>query len=179
LLIRRRQKFGDVEFRYQLRKTPLLASPAAQVNAVRPDRSELRDASIPNHVQRRYAGFSCRTPLDRSSLTIMRFTLKALYRNGVVLDAKELADAPSYVGSFILEAELNGDCLSRQARLLDTALNALRDIVPPLLDPEVVSMDENQIVVRGYQLINTEDRLGLRHKQCWLLRPVAGEWHGC
>jgi hypothetical protein len=106
----------------------------------------------------------------------MRFKLKALYREGVVLGAEELRNAPSYIGSFIIEAWLDGDRLIRRARLLDTALNALRDIVPPLLDAEVVSMDESQIVVRGYQ-VNLEARTGLRRKQCWLLCPVPDKWY--
>lgn len=110
------------------------------------------------------------------NLNVMRFKLKILYREGVLLDAQALIDVPSYTGSFVLEDKLDAGGMMRQARLVDTVQNALRDIVPPLLDAEIVSMDENQMIVSGYQF-NTEDRMGLRHKQYWLLRPIAGKWH--
>jgi hypothetical protein len=128
--------------------------------------------------QRSHAGISCRTLPTRISLGAMRFNLKCLYHEGVILDAEEFRDAPTYIGSLVIEENLNADGMIRQARLVGTVQNALRDIVAPLLDAEVVSMDENQMMVRGYQF-NTEDRMGLRHTQCWLLRPVADKWHDC
>jgi hypothetical protein len=98
----------------------------------------------------------------------MRFKLKILYREGVLLDAEALRDAPAYTGSFVLEDNLDAGGMMRQARLVDTVQNALRDIAPPLLDAEVVSMDEHQMVVRGYEF----NRMSLWRRQCWLLRPV-------
>jgi hypothetical protein len=108
----------------------------------------------------------------------MRFKLKCLYHEGVILDAGELRDAPTYTGSFILADNPDAGRMMRQARLVDTIQNALCDIVAPLLDAEVVSMDENQMVVRGYQF-SQGNRMGVSRKQCWLLRPVADKWHDC
>jgi hypothetical protein len=104
----------------------------------------------------------------------MRFKLKCLYHEGVILDAGELRDAPTYTGNFVLEDKLDADGMTREARLVDILQNALRDLVSPLLDAEIVSMDENQMVVRGYQF-SKDDRMGLRYKQCWLLRPITAE----
>lgn len=104
----------------------------------------------------------------------MRFAMKSLHRNGVILDATELAAAPSYAGTFILENELGAGHLSREARLLDSLENALRDIVAPLSEAKIVSMDEQQILVRGYELsINADAEQ--RYVQCWLLHLLGYE----
>lgn len=103
--------------------------------------------------------------------------MKLLYRNGVILNVNELAGAPSYAGTFVLENELDAGHMSREARLLDSIENALRDVVPPLLEAEIVSMDEQQMLVRGYEL-NIESRMEPRHPQCWLLRLLGDEQQG-
>lgn len=100
--------------------------------------------------------------------------MKLLYQNGVILDATELACAPSYTGTSVLESELDAGHRSREARLFDSLENALHDVVSPLSAAEIVSMDEQQILVRGYELSANADA-ERRYLQCWLLRLLGDE----
>jgi len=105
----------------------------------------------------------------------MRFQLKALHRNGVVLTPEEVADAPRHIGNLVVEDWPQGGMFARhirQARLLDmTVSQAPRDIIPPLFDPQLVRMTDSLMTLHGYQ-IHVDDETGaMRHyAQVWVLR---------
>jgi hypothetical protein len=103
----------------------------------------------------------------------MNFMAKCIYRDGELLSAEELVDAPIYNGNFILEDEgaIEGDLIVRRARLVDIQ-NV--DVITPLEAAEVVGVSDHQIMVRGHQF-NTASRLGLPHKQSWLLRSIGSK----
>ena len=113
-------------------------------------------------------------------VTNMKFKLKSLHRNGTVLAPEELADAPCHVGNLIIE-----DCPQegvfrrpiRHARLLDmNILQAPRDVTPPLFDPQLVRMLDNQMVLHGYQIhVDMETEVINHYVQVWVLRPVTDE----
>jgi hypothetical protein len=110
----------------------------------------------------------------------MKFKLKALHHNGIVLTSEELADAPRYVGNLVVEDWPQGGAYGRhirQARLLDMTIpSTLRDIIPPLFEPQIVKMTENQMTLHGYQ-IHVDAEIGaIRHyAQSWVLRAVTDE----
>lgn len=107
----------------------------------------------------------------------MKFKLKSLHRDGTVLTPEELADAPRHVGSLIVE-----DCPQegvfgrpiRHARLLDLNISqGPRDIIPPLFDPQMVSMLDDQMVLHGYQIqVDMETGVINHYVQVWVLRPI-------
>jgi hypothetical protein len=103
----------------------------------------------------------------------MNFMAKCIYRDGELLSAEELVDAPIYNGNFILEDEgaIEGSPITRRARLVDIQ-NV--DIITPLEAAEVVGVSDHRMMVRGHQF-NTESRLGLPHKQSWLLRLIGSK----
>jgi hypothetical protein len=100
----------------------------------------------------------------------MNFMAKCIYRDGELLSAEELVDAPIYNGNFILEDEgiIAGNLIVRRARLVNIQ-NV--DIITPLEAAEVVGVSDHQIMVRGHQF-NTESHLSLPHRQSWLLRSI-------
>jgi hypothetical protein len=110
----------------------------------------------------------------------MKFKLKALHHNGVVLTPEELASAPLYVGNLVVEDWPKGGIVERfirQARLLDMSIPTMpRDIIPPLCDPQIVSMKDNQMMLHGYQIHVGAKTGAIRHyAQSWLLRAVTDE----
>jgi hypothetical protein len=110
----------------------------------------------------------------------MKFKLKALNRYGVVLTPEELAGAPLYVGNLVVEDWPKGGTVERfirQARLLDMTIPTTpRDIIPPLYDPQIVSMKDNQMMLHGYQIHVSAKTEAIRHyAQSWLLRAVTDE----
>jgi hypothetical protein len=114
------------------------------------------------------------------SLSGMKFKLKALHHNGIVLTSEELADAPRYVGNLIVEewpqVGASGRYL-RQVRLLDMTIPGTpRDLIPPLFEPQIVKMTENQMTLHGYQ-INVDAETGaIRHyAQSWVLRAITDD----
>ena len=110
----------------------------------------------------------------------MKFKLKALNRYGVVLTPEELADAPLYVGDLVVDDWPQSGMVGhfiRQARLLDmTSLTTPRDIIPPLCDPQIVKMKDNQMMLHGYQPNVSAEKGAIRHYgQSWLLCAVTDE----
>jgi hypothetical protein len=103
----------------------------------------------------------------------MNFMAKCIYRDGELLSAEEVVDSPIYNGNFILEDEgaIEGNLIVRRARLVDIQ-NV--DVITPLEAAEVVGVSDHQIMVRGHQF-NTASRLGLPHKQSWLLRSIGSK----
>jgi hypothetical protein len=104
----------------------------------------------------------------------MMFNMKSMYRNGVLLSAEEIKANPSHTGNLVIEDWFLNDQKTRRARLLDVSLisSSLRDLVPPLYEAEVVAMDNNQMLVRGYcYVLDPECWVEQRRKQCWVLRP--------
>ena len=109
----------------------------------------------------------------------MKFKLKSLHRNGIVLTPEELADAPRQVGNLVVEDWQDGAFGRpiRRARLLDMTISqAPRDIIPPLFDPQLVRMLDNQMVLHGYQIhVDMETGVINHYVQVWMLRPVTDE----
>jgi hypothetical protein len=106
----------------------------------------------------------------------MMFTMKPMYRHGVLLSAEEITASPSYTGNLVIEDWLLNDQKTRRARLLDVSFisSALCDLVPPLCEAEVVAMDNCQMLVRGYSyVLDPKCWVEQRRKQCWVLRPPS------
>lgn len=108
----------------------------------------------------------------------MRFTLKCLHHNGVVLTPEQLADAPSHTGNLVVGAWTPASTFHRsipQARLLDASITREPiDIIPPLFDPELVQMTDEQMRLQGYQ-IHVDAGCGVIHHftQVWVLCLAA------
>lgn len=99
--------------------------------------------------------------------------MKTMYRNGALLGAEEIKASPSYRGNLIIEEIFSGGQKVRRARLLDISdlTPPLRDLVPPLWEVEIVAMDNNQMLLRGYCcVIDTESWAEQHCKQCWVLQ---------
>jgi hypothetical protein len=116
----------------------------------------------------------------RTSLSDMKFELKALYRNGIVLLAEELAAAPRHVGTLIVEDFPPEGVFGRSvrnARLLDTNKSQTpRDITPPLFDAQLAKVLENQMVLHGYEIHqNMKTNVINHHVQVWILCLVPDE----
>ena len=107
----------------------------------------------------------------------MYFRLQLMCRHNAALSPQELAASDSYSGNFILENQnqIYDGHKFRKARLVDPASStAMQDIAPPLFNAEIVSVDNNQIMVCGY-CHEFDANLGkeVRHRQCWLLRFIS------
>jgi hypothetical protein len=97
-----------------------------------------------------------------------------MYEKGVLLDPAQMLYSPSYVGNFILEntCKLTPGCASRIGYFFDsTGSGTPRYLVPPLYQAEIACIDDNQMIVRGWQVDLAENLLEeTRYRQCWLLR---------
>jgi hypothetical protein len=108
----------------------------------------------------------------------MFYKLICLNRNGVALSAQEVAESPKYSGNLVIEDWHQGGRFGRfirQARLLDMAIPTTpRDIIPPLFDPQLVRMTDNQMTLQGYQ-IHADSKTGaaLQFLQCWVVRSMT------
>ncbi len=113
----------------------------------------------------------------RVTLAPMKFNAKCLYENGQLIEARTLALQPFVVGNFTFE-DLND---FRHGRMLRKAhlrnfegLDIGQDIVPPLFDAEVVSVDNDQMIVCGYSYkFGMQPIQELRCRQCWTLRGCS------
>jgi hypothetical protein len=108
----------------------------------------------------------------------MKFKLKALHHNGIVLMSEELADAPRYVGNLVVEDWPQGGTYGRyirQARLLDMTIPSTpRDLIPPPFDPQIAKMTDNQMTLHGYQIRLDAETGTIRHyARSWVLRTVT------
>lgn len=105
----------------------------------------------------------------------MKFSAKCLYENGKLIGVKQLAEQLPVIGNFTFDdvnAFRNG-ILVRKARLhTDAGADIPSELFPLLFEAEVVSVDDVQMVVRGYSF-GFDPALGttIRHRQCWALRP--------
>jgi hypothetical protein len=113
-------------------------------------------------------------------LSSMKLKLEALYLNSTVLLPEALTDTPCRVGSLVIEDWPQGGPFGRvicQARFLEmTSPTTLRDIVPPLFEPQIVTMKDNQMTVHGYQIhVDTETGAIRHHVRSWVLRAVTAE----
>jgi hypothetical protein len=106
----------------------------------------------------------------------MIFTLKCMYEKGVLLDPAQMLCTPTYIGNFILEntCKLTPGCSIRIGHLFDSKVSTSpRHLVPPLYLAEITAIDDNQIIVRGWQVDLVDDSLEeTRYRQCWLLRML-------
>ncbi len=110
----------------------------------------------------------------------MKCKLEALHLNSTILAAEALTDARCYVGSLVIENWPQGGKAGRfirQARFLEmTSPTTLRDIIPPLFDPQIVTMMDHQITVHGYQIHIDAETGAMRHYvRSWVLRAVTDE----
>ena len=110
----------------------------------------------------------------------MKFKLKALHQNGIVLTSEELMDAPRHVGNLVVEDWPQDGKIGRfirQARLLDMTIPSTpRDIILPLFEPQIVKMTDNQMTLHGYQIDIDVETGAIRHyAQSWVLRAVTDE----
>jgi hypothetical protein len=56
-----------------------------------------------------------------------------------------------------------------------TSPTTLRDIIPPLFEPQIVTLTDNQMTLHGYQIhVDPETGAVLHYAQYWVLRQ-AGE----
>jgi hypothetical protein len=52
----------------------------------------------------------------------------------------------------------------RQARLLDTTIPSTpRDLIPPVFEPQIVKMTDNQMTLHGYQIHVDAETGAIRH----------------
>lgn len=106
----------------------------------------------------------------------MKFIVKCMYENGVVLSDDEFALKPSYFGELVIQEVCQGRERKwpiLQARLLSIPNGCQKiDLITPLFDPSV--KDEGKgIIVHGYQLHINEVAGVQCIEQCWqLLAPV-------
>lgn len=100
-----------------------------------------------------------------------------MYKDGVPLSEEAIEEGPSHTGNFILEEEKRaGHPVIRRARLLHLAPHLSYDIMPPLLEPELVKADNNEMQISGYYYhFNIAACKQLRYKQCWSLRQIKSE----
>jgi hypothetical protein len=110
----------------------------------------------------------------------MKFKLKALYHNGIVLTSEELADAPRYVGNLVVEDWPQGGTCGRyirQAILLDMTIPSTpRDFIPLLFEPRILKLTDKQMTLHGYQIHIDAETGAIRHyAQSWVLRAVTNE----
>jgi hypothetical protein len=57
-----------------------------------------------------------------------------------------------------------------------TSPTTLRDIIPPLFEPQIVTLTDNQMTVRGYQIHVDAGTGAIRHYvRTWVLRAVTDE----
>jgi hypothetical protein len=95
-----------------------------------------------------------------------------MYRNGTVLSLEEIRNGSSHTGNLIIEEYARTGRLMLRARLLETMTKlARRDIVPPLFEAELVTMDDQQMVLRGYNYFFDISILKeQRYCQSWLMQ---------
>jgi hypothetical protein len=110
----------------------------------------------------------------------MKLKLEALYLNSTVLLPEALTDAPCCVGNLVIEDWPQGGMFGRfirKARFLEmTSPTTLRDIIPPLFEPQIVTMRENQMTVHGYQIhVDAETGAIRHHVRSWVLGAVTDE----
>jgi hypothetical protein len=110
----------------------------------------------------------------------MRLKLEALHLNSTVVLPEALTDAPCCVGNLVIVDWPQGGTVGRvilQARFLEMASpTTLRDIIPPLFEPQIVTMKDKQMTVHGYQIhVDAETGAIRHHMRSWVLRAVTAE----
>lgn len=109
----------------------------------------------------------------------MLFTMRCMYRDGTILSPEEIRKGVCHAGNLIIEECVRAGKDVRKARLLNTTTMLLaRDLVPPLFEVEIMTMDDQQMVLRGYNyLFDVSLFREQRYKQSWILQhPPA--WVG-
>lgn len=106
-----------------------------------------------------------------------------MYHNGELLSAKDLEQTPRRTGNLVVEhCQSSNDTRARQARLLADASQPSHDVLPPLIEPELVALKDNRMVLLGYQIqIDSETRPVQKVQQGWVvhlaiafIRPESG-----
>lgn len=101
----------------------------------------------------------------------MKVLVKCMYSDGELLNATAMEKAPRRGGNLVIEQwPASHDCRARQARLLDDAAQAPQDVIPPLVEPELVTLKDNRMVLVGYQMhVDIETGLAQEVKQGWVV----------
>lgn len=113
-----------------------------------------------------------RTPYEWQGHHDMLFTMRCMYRDGTILSPEGIRKGVCHDGNLIVEEYVRTGKDVRRARLLNTmTILFARDLVPPLFDVELVVMDDQQMVLRGYNyLFDVSLFREQRYKQSWILQ---------
>jgi hypothetical protein len=116
--------------------------------------------------------FQRRTPYGQQGHHDMLFTMRCMYRNGTILSLEEIRKGACHAGNLIVEEYVCTGKDVRKARLLNTmTMLFARDLVPPLFEVELVVIDNQQMVLRGYNyLFDVTLFSEQRYKQSWILQ---------
>ena len=80
--------------------------------------------------------------------------MRCKYRDGTILSPEEIRKGVCRAENLIVEEYVSTRKDVRKARLLNTMTMLLvRDMVPPLFEVEIVTMDDHQMVLRGYNYL--------------------------
>jgi hypothetical protein len=98
-----------------------------------------------------------------------------LYENGRPPTKEQLAEAPRYTGTFVIEDWPQGWTFGRfirQARLKRAPMEGNNDIIAPLFDPVCVKVDNYRMIFSGYVINTDKDLQPVHYAQSWVLRPA-------
>ncbi|WP_194713086.1 hypothetical protein [Noviherbaspirillum soli] len=113
-----------------------------------------------------------RTPYELEGHHDMLFTMRCMYRDGTILSSEEIRKGICRAGNLIVEKYVCAGKDVRKARLLSTmTILFARDLVPPLFDIEIATMDDQQMGPRSYNdLLDVSVFKKQRYKQSWILQ---------
>jgi hypothetical protein len=84
----------------------------------------------------------------------MLFTMRCMYRDGTILSPEESRKGVCHAGNLIVEEYVRTGKDVRKARLLNTkTMLFVGDLIPPLFEVEIVTMNDQQMVLRGYNYL--------------------------
>lgn len=102
--------------------------------------------------------------------------LRCLHRDGVVLSAHDLGEAPTFTGNLVVTDWAEGSTFKRAircARLLTIDHSVKVDVLPPLFEPVLLKITNRQITLHGYQ-IHTWQGKAVHYAQVRVLQPGGG-----
>jgi len=101
----------------------------------------------------------------------MKVLVKCMYSDGELLNAKALEKAPRWAGNLVVEQWLSAHaCRSRKARLQGDTGQLPHEIIPPLVEPVLVELKDNRMVLVGHQ-VHVDAESGAVHelRQGWII----------
>lgn len=101
----------------------------------------------------------------------MRYTVRPLRRRGLRLTRPEIAAYPAFTGDLVISDWSKGNTLRRAIRIaqlwdLGGAVSARRPLLLPLLDPVLIKMTSDELVLYGVEIEAKEGR-EWEHVQGW------------